>query len=319
MGGGYTVNIADLVRGADRLDEAARGLDATAEILASGLSESGGMIGDDEAGEIFAAVYKPASKEVLNQLACARQYMTLSAVNLHQAARNFQATEDAIVGDLGGAYPNPSGSPGAGMAPGWATSGGYAATPKGADENLPEVVGGTSGVDRWVWGDKYRGNPDKLRKVSKTWQAAHRRTEETLGDAQGALRIIADSLEGEMNQAIAGFFAGFVGEQCYPVKPDSTHSLLANLTSSCRQLDDACDRYAKHIDDSEGNFYRLLDAPWNDPIFGGNGNDRGLKSKVLGDTQIQSLAETAKALVDSRKRILAPPGQTVSPKSSGRE
>ncbi|MEU4862523.1 restriction endonuclease fold toxin-2 domain-containing protein [Kitasatospora aureofaciens] len=312
MDGGYKVDVKALVEGSWQLHQVSEDLLQTVTLLAGELSETGGMIGDDEAGEIFAKVYKPTAKTALNQMANACHFMGKGAETLLMNANAYLAAEDATAKHLLEASTDSS----VDLSQPWAAPEKCAPDPRGVGESLPEAVGQTSGVDKWVWGDKYRGDAGKLRKAAQTWQAAHRLTAQVLSDAQDAWSAVAEIHEGETAKAIALFFGAFVGRQGYPAKPEDDHTLLANLSSACKQLGDACENYAKHIDDAASIFNGWFDAPWDNPIFGGNGDDGGLKSKVLGDTQILSLADTPHVLDDTQKRIPVPQGQPAPPKPS---
>ncbi|MGW3077847.1 restriction endonuclease fold toxin-2 domain-containing protein [Kitasatospora sp. NPDC001132] len=317
MDGGYKVDVRALLSGSWQMHQVSEDLLNIVTLLARELSAAGGMIGDDEAGKIFASVYKPTAKTTLNQMANACHFMGQGSQTLLANANNYLAAEDAVAKQLLGASADPAGDATAGLAQPWMAAGQCAPDPRGIGESLPEALGKTSGVDRWVWGDRFRGDPDKLRKVAGSWQAAHRLTVQVLQSAQDAWRTVDAVHEGQTATAIASFFTAFVGRQDYPAKPDSTSTLLANLASACRQLGDACDRYAKHIDDSASFFNNWFVAPWDDPVFGGEGDDGGLKSKLLGDTQILSLASTPHALDDTQSRVPVPQGQPAPKPPSG--
>ncbi|WP_380286526.1 hypothetical protein [Kitasatospora purpeofusca] len=199
----------------------------------------------------------------------------------------------------------------------WQTAAQCALDPRGIGEQLGESVGRTGGVDKWVWGERFRGDASGLRKAAQTWQAAHRLTVQALSDAQDAWRTVGGIHEGATAKAINDYFLAFVGKQDYPARPGDDHTLLANLASACRQLAGACESYAKHIEDSASVFNGWFDAPWDSPIFGGNGDDGGLKPKVLSDTQILSLGDTAHVLDSTQQRVKVPQGNPAPPAPPG--
>ncbi|MFF7459139.1 restriction endonuclease fold toxin-2 domain-containing protein [Kitasatospora sp. NPDC008115] len=315
MDGGYKVDVRALVGGSWEMHQVSQSLLETVTLLARELAAVGAMIGDDEAGAVFAKVYKPAAKTTVNQLANACHFVGKGAETLLANATNYLAAEDSVAGKL--LEMNGAATGGPDLSKPWQTAGQCAPDPRGIGEQLGESVGRTGGVDKWVWGERFRGDAGGLRKAAQTWQAAHRLVVQALSDAQDAWRTVGGIHEGPTAKAINDFFIAFIGKQDYPARPGDDHTLLANLASACRQLGGACESYAKHIEDSASAFNGLFDAPWDNPIFGGNGNDGGLKSKVLADTQILSLGETAHVLDSTQQRVKVPQGQPAPPAPPG--
>ncbi|MER7848374.1 restriction endonuclease fold toxin-2 domain-containing protein [Kitasatospora sp. NPDC096077] len=313
MDGGYKVEVKALVEGSWQMHQISQDLLSTVTLLAQELSTAGGMIGADEAGEVFAKVYKPAAKTTLDQMANTCHFVGKCAETLLVNANNYLAAEDAVAKQILEASQDTSAS----LSQPWTSPGQCAPDPRGIGASLPEAVGTTSGVDKWVWGDLYRGDADKLRKTASAWRSAHRLTVQVLSDAQDAWRTVGGVHDGETAKAIASFFGAFVGKQPNPQTPSDANTLLANVPSACRQLADACDNYAKYIEDCSSVFNGWFDAPWDNPIFGGNGDDGGLKKKVVADTRILSLGDTVHVLDNTQKRITVPQGQPTPSTPSG--
>ncbi|MEU7040714.1 hypothetical protein AB0A77_06605 [Streptomyces varsoviensis] len=123
-----------------------------------------------------------------------------------------------------------------------------------------------------------------------------------LQDAQASART-ADSVHaGEAATAFDQYFKRTVGYGDPPERAQEDEPLVANLVAACTQLAKACDQYADHIDAAlrvalahKADLFRI-DAPWDAPMFGGNGDDGDLHLAVTGDSHIHALGDTAHAL-----------------------
>ncbi|WP_405735023.1 hypothetical protein OG607_41735 [Streptomyces sp. NBC_01537] len=274
--------------------------------LVAELSEQHAMAGDDDAGQTFASVYTESSRTVVDQLNYASVVMSSGAKGLLDTAQNYMAAESAAAAQLLGDTSDT----------------GVAAQPSNEDcsprpshhgEDLPEVVGETSGVDQFVFGDRYRGNPGKVRTVSTTWRKAAGVVEIAFHEAKDHWRRANLGHEGVAADGIEDYFKRFVGKGDPPGQPQEDEPLLPNLYASCRALSAACEKYADHIDTAlrqipkdENPLTGEFLWPWEKAELGGNGYDGGLSDLVAGDSTILRLANVPHALDSSQARIKVP-------------
>lgn len=105
-----------------------------------------------------------------------------------------------------------------------------------------------------------------------------------------------------------------MGLTCPPERAQENEPLVTNLVAACNQLAKACDRYADHVVDAKRKIQQhqadpfTFDMPWDQPMFGGNGYDGGLKDAVLDDPYIHRLGDVAHALYSSKARVRLPQG-----------
>ncbi|MGW7490770.1 restriction endonuclease fold toxin-2 domain-containing protein [Streptomyces sp. NPDC054786] len=297
----YRVHAVDLIDASWGMHTLNEELVETVLALARELAEQVGMVGDDDAGEVFANVYKSAARTSVNQLGEAAHAMGRGSDAVLQTANNYMAAESVAAKKMLEAM-GKSGA--AGLPTG--RSGNCTPAPRGRGEGLEEVVGETSTSTKWLLGDRFRGDPDKLRSVAATWRKVRAITERVHTEAQDCWLQAKRNHEGKTAEAIDRFFTKFVGWEC---------TLLANLPAACQQIANACDRYADHIEiahktalDDASDFFgeSSFQMPWEKPAFGGNGNDGGLLNAVVSDGRITQLASLAHNLDDSQARIPVP-------------
>jgi hypothetical protein len=167
--------------------------------------------------------------------------------------------------------------------------------------------------------DRFRGSPDKLRDVAGSWRAGGKMMVRFLEDAQAYAHTADQAHSGEAADAFRRYFAGFVGFAAPPSEAQQDETLVANLVAACHQLAKACDRYADHVEAAKKQIQQHdvdlfhVDAPWDSPMFGGNGDDGGLKNAVLNDPWIHRLGDVAHALDESEKRVKLPHGSDSPP------
>ncbi|MGX1759947.1 restriction endonuclease fold toxin-2 domain-containing protein [Streptomyces lydicus] len=275
------------------------------------LDEQAGMAGDDDAGRAFAALYHSASKTTVNQMGEAAHAMGRGSESLLQTANNYMATESKVAEDMLAAIGQRSTSE-----PYSGKSADCAPAPRGRGNELSEVIGETSAIDKYLVGDRFRGDPEKLRSVARTWRKAKNISERVLSDAQDCWRTAARNHEGKTAEAIDVFFNKFVGRDHPTAKAEPSCTLLANLPAACQQLANACDNYADHVEAaskkswgetaSDALFDSGGDSVWDNPAFGGNGEDGGLHAAVSGDDRIMGLASLGHSLDSSQSRVRVP-------------
>jgi hypothetical protein len=170
--------------------------------------------------------------------------------------------------------------------------------------------------------DRFRGSIEKLRDVAGTWHRGAKLMARFLEDAQSCTHTADNAHSGEAADAFRRYFKGFVGFAAPPGKAHPDEPLVANLVAACTQLAKACDRYADHVEAANKKIVQdradpfHVDMPWDQPMFGGNGDDGGLLDAVLGDPWIHRLGDVAHALDDSEKRVKLPPRLRRSPRPS---
>ncbi|WP_405612663.1 restriction endonuclease fold toxin-2 domain-containing protein [Streptomyces sp. NBC_00076] len=287
----------------------------TAIALFHELDRQHGMAGDDDAGSAFAKVYKSAAATTLDKIGFSAYVMGETGKGLMRNAREFMARESRVASailekqvDLTAGM----GDPGADCSESFL----------GLGQELPEVVGDTAWYDQYAPGgmsDRFRGSPEKLRDVADTWRRGGKLMVRFLEDAQACAHTADKAHSGEAADAFRRYFQGFVGFATPPERAQSEEPLVANLVAACNQLAKACDRYADHVEAAKKKIVQNqadpfhIDAPWDSPMFGGNGDDGGLLDAVLDDPWIHRLGDVANALDDSEKRVKLPQGSDDPP------
>ncbi|WP_338683203.1 restriction endonuclease fold toxin-2 domain-containing protein [Streptomyces acidiscabies] len=276
-------------------------------LLFTELSTNGGMAGDGEAGRAFAKVYKAAVTTVFDKAGFAHQVMANGAGALVKASEEFLKQESKIAAEILGQSPQ-----GPGIGP----------QPTGPDcnqrashnaEDLPEVVGETSGVDQYLFNERFLGQPQKLRAVAVTWREASKILADAYWDSDTAWKTAHLDQVGEAADAVQGFFEKFVGKTPPPGTVGESETLMANLPTACKMIADACDAYADHVETAKQRLpYEETSPtsdfqwPWEQPRFGGDGRDGGLHELVAGDLRIASLGNIPAALDSSKARVPMP-------------
>jgi hypothetical protein len=283
-------------------------------LLSVELSENGGMAGDGEAGRAFATVYKEAVKTVFDQSTFAHQVMANGARALLKSAEAYLRQESRIAAELLGQSPQ---GPDIGVQPS-----GPDCSPRGSHhaEDLPEVVSETSGVDQFLFNERFLGHPDKLRAVAGTWRAAAKILEVAYWDSEAAWQRATLDEVGQTADRVEEFFRKFVGKSSPPSEVSEDETLMANLPTACKMIANACDAYADHIEtakrrlpveetDPTGEFL----WPWEQPRFGGDGHDGGLHELVTADIRIAALGKIPPALDSSNAKVKMPRPDNDSP------
>lgn len=283
-------------------------------LLSTELSEHGGMAGDGEAGRAFATVYKEAVRTVFDKAGFAHQVMANGAGALLKSAQEFLKQESKIAAELLGQSPP---GPGIGAQPS-----GPDCSPRASHhaEDLPEVVGETSGVDQYLFNERFLGQPDKLRAVALTWRHAAKILEDAYWDSETAWKTATLDEVGETADAVERFFRKFVGKTPPPSEVSEDETLMANLPTACRMIANACDSYADHVEtakqrlpmDSNPIIGEFL-MPWEQPRFGGDGHDGGLHELIASDMRIAALGRIPHALDSSKARVKMPRPDNDSP------
>lgn len=287
----------------------------TAIALFHELDRQQGMAGDDDAGRAFAKVYKSAAATTLDKMGFSAYVMGETGKGLMRTAREFMARESRVVSailekqvDLTGGM----GDPGADCTESFL----------GLGQELPEVVGDTAWYDQYAPGgmsDRFRGSPEKLRDVAGSWRAGGKMMLRFLEDAQAYAHTADKAHSGEAADAFRRYFAAFVGFAEPPDEAQQDETLVANLVAACSQLAKACDRYADHVEAAKRKIAQdradpfHVDMPWDQPMFGGNGDDGGLHDAVLNDVWIHRLGNVANALDESERRVKLPQGSDRPP------
>ncbi|MFK8905444.1 restriction endonuclease fold toxin-2 domain-containing protein [Streptomyces sp. YS-3] len=297
-----------MVSGAMGLCETMRSARDTAIAMGQELSRQRGMVGDDDAGHHFAKVYVSAARTTLDQIGFSAHVLGETGRGLMRNAREFMATESAVVAAFLGKQVDLTASMGD---PGEDCPQQYL----GLGQELPEVVGDTSWWDQYAPGgrsDRFRGSPERLRDVAGCWRRGGELMVRFLEDAQAHASTASKAHSGEAAESFHTYFRASVGLGVPPQQAQSDEPLVMNLIAACNQLAKACDRYADHVEDAKLKiqFHKddplTFDMPWHQPVFGGNGYDGGLKDAVTGDPYIQQLGDVAHALDSSQSRIKLP-------------
>ncbi|MFE5401609.1 restriction endonuclease fold toxin-2 domain-containing protein [Streptomyces sp. NPDC056580] len=282
----------------------------TAIALFHELDRQHGMAGDDDAGRAFAKVYKSAAATTLDKMGFSAYVMGETGKGLMRNVREFMARESHIASailekqvDLTAGM----GDPGADCTESFL----------GLGQELPEVVGDTAWYDQYApagMSDRFRGSPEKLRDVAGSWRAGGKMMLRFMHDAQAYAHTADKAHSGEAADAFRRYFAGFVGFAEPPDQAQQDETLVANLVAACTQLAKACDQYADHVEAAKRKIIQdrtdpfHVDMPWDQPMFGGNGDDGGLLDAVLGDVWIHRLGNVAHALDESERRVKLPQG-----------
>ncbi|MGW7723832.1 restriction endonuclease fold toxin-2 domain-containing protein [Streptomyces canus] len=276
-------------------------------LLSAELSEHGGMAGDDEAGRAFAAVYKEAVKTLFEQAGFAHRVMAAGAGALLKSAEEFLKAEDRIAAELLAQSPQ---GPDIGSQPS-----GPDCSPRASHnaEDLPEVVGETSGVDQYLFNERFLGQPGKLRATAGSWRSAGKILENAYWDSAAAWKRATLDEVGETADRVEEFFRRFVGKRSPSSSVSEDETLMANLPAACKMIADACDAYADHIETAKQRLpYEETSPtgeillPWEQPRFGGDGRDGGLHELIASDMRITALGRIPPALDSSKSRVKMP-------------
>lgn len=287
----------------------------TAIALFHELDRQHGMAGDDDAGRAFAKVYKSAAATTLDKIGFSAYVMGETGKGLMHNAREFMARESSVASailekqvDLTPSMGNPAAD--------------CTESFLGLGQELPEVVGDTAWYNQYAPGgmsDRFRGSPEKLRDVAGSWRAGGKLMLRFLEDAQVCAHTADKAHSGEAADAFRRYFKGFVGFAAPAERAHPDETLAANLVAACAQIARACDRYADHVEEAQRKIIQhhadplAIDAPWDSPMFGGNGYDGGLRDAVLDDPWIHQLGDVAHAIDDSEERVKLPPGSDDRP------
>ncbi|MFD7261013.1 hypothetical protein [Streptomyces sp. NPDC059874] len=294
-----------MIRGSMGLIESMRGARDTAIALGHELARQHGMAGDDDAGRSFAKVYVSAASTALDKMGFSSYIFGARSRGLMRNAREFMAAESRQVSAFLGKQVDLTvgmGDPGADCAE----------TYLGLGQGLPEVVGETAWYDQYApagRSDRFRGSPEKIRDVAKSWQHAGSLLQRFLEDAQTYASIAGKAHSGEAADAFQSYFKHSVGLTCPPAKAQQDEPLVTNLVAVCSQLAKACHRYADHVEVAKTKIQEHksalfeVDMPWDTPMFGANGYDGGLHDAVLGDSWIRDLGDVAHALDSLRSPV----------------
>jgi hypothetical protein len=276
-------------------------------LLSAELSGNGGMAGDDTAGRAFATVYRQAVTTVFEQAGFAHRVMASGAGALLKSAEEFLKTESRIAAELLAQSPQ---APEIGAQPT-----GPDCSPRASHqaEDLPEVVGETSGMDQYLFNERFLGQPGKLRAVAGSWRSAGKILEDAYWDAEAAWKRATLDEVGVTADAVEEFFGRFVGKRPPSSAVSEDETLMANLPSACKMLADACEAYAAHIETAKARLpYEQTSPtsevlmPWEQPRFGGDGYDGGLHDLIAADTRITALGQIPPALDSARARVKLP-------------
>ncbi|WP_333762869.1 restriction endonuclease fold toxin-2 domain-containing protein [Streptomyces sp. IBSBF 2390] len=276
-------------------------------LLFTDLSSNGGMAGDGAAGRAFAKVYKEAVHTIFDKSGFAHQVMASGAGALLTASEELLKRDDKVAARL--LEQSPQGP-------------GISAQPSGPDcnprashntEALPEVVGETSGLDQYLFNERFLGQPHKLRAVAKPWRSAAKILEDAYWDSRDAWKTAKLDQAGETAEAVEHFFEKFVGKTPPPSEVGEQDTLMANLPTACKMLAGACDAYADHVETAKQRLPMENNSltgdfqwPWEQPRFGGDGHDGGLHDLIAGDARITSLGKIPHALDSSKSRVKMP-------------
>ncbi len=288
------------------INQAVAGVSAA---LVDELAEQAGMAGDDDAGSAFGRLYDSAAGATIDAIAHATNLIGGGSRTTFQAALTFMAKDAELASGL-----RAEGLIGADGATAPQQVPQCDESPLGQASGLPGIRGDTSTVDRWVWGDRFRGSPDKLRIVAGTWRKAQRITTRVLSEVQDCWDLVKPA-HGRTADATDRFFSQLCGYGPCLARVDDQEPLLANLPAACGQLAKACDNYADHLSTAKSRIPEdsLIDGLTNplkglfdNPVTGGNGEDGGLYDANAADPDITGLAAIPHALDHSRARVPVP-------------
>ncbi len=277
--------------------------------LVAELGEQRGAAGDDASGGLFGRLYGSAVDETIDSIARAVNLTGGGSETTFNAAVTFMKKDAELAQQLKnqGILTGPGED---------ARVPECARAATGQASSLPNVRGTTSGMDRYVWGDVYRGSPDKLRTMAHSWRTAERACGRLLDDVQAAWHLVKPA-RGKTAQATQRFFQNLCGYGPCLARVDDGEPLLANLPAACSQIAAACDAYADHITKAKSAASQMqhgLDGMFTDPFtlisespaLGGDGDDCGLHDAVAADPSITALGTIAHALDASRARVPVP-------------
>ncbi|MEY2229270.1 hypothetical protein [Streptomyces sp. BF23-19] len=233
-----------MIRGSMGLIETMRGARDTAIALGHELARQQGMAGDDDAGRSFAKVYAPAASMALDKMGFSSYILGATSRGLMRNAREFMAQESRTASAFLGKQVDLTvgmGDPGADCTESYL----------GLGQELPGVVGETAWYDQYApagRSDRFRGSPEKIRAVGRSWQHAGSLLQRFLEDAQTFASIASKAHSGEAADAFQSYFKHCVGLTCPPAKAQQDEPLVTNLVAGCSQLAKACARYADHVE-----------------------------------------------------------------------
>ncbi|MFL6140451.1 MAG: hypothetical protein ACJ72N_01100 [Labedaea sp.] len=199
--------------------------------LSDALSRDEGMAGNDGGADKFVARYDPAAKAVWSAFGSGIRTLGGIANGLVATANNYlKAAAHSTAGK-----PTPRQFPPLGvysdvMMPGPATA-------KGAGHSsVPDFL-----AKYWPNGD-----PDKLRDAARAWHTARDRIGDIVNALHGAVTSVTESNNTECLRAMNEFWDSLA-------KSGDQRALFTGLHDACGKLGDACDGYAKAIDDARHN------------------------------------------------------------------
>ncbi|MDI6408153.1 restriction endonuclease fold toxin-2 domain-containing protein [Streptomyces albus] len=300
---GMHLYATNMIKGSMGLVDVMKGVRDTTIALSTELgARQKGMAGDDDAGHNFSKVYTPAAKTTLDQLGFSAYVVGQTGAGLMRTAREFMAQEDKFVAAILGKQQDLT----AGMAD---PSDGCDGEFLNRGQKLPDVVGDTAWHHQYLASQRFRGDAGKARDVASSWRQAGKILDRLLDVAQGCARAANKAHGGEAADAFDRYFKRCVGFAAPPNRAQAEEPLVANLVAACHQLAKACDKYAEHVDkaykqigmDNSNIFH--VDNPFDNPRWGGNGNDGGLNDAVLGDPHIHQLKDVPRALDGSQGRV----------------
>jgi hypothetical protein len=283
--------------------------------LVDELAEQAGMAGDDDAGSAFSRLYDAAVESAVDGIAHAMNLVGGGSRSTFRAAVTFMAKDAELADQL-----RDEGVIGADGAVDPQQTPLCDQSRVGLASGVPNIRGTTSIADRWVWGQRFRGSPDKLRTVATTWREAERITSRVLDEVQACWDLVRPA-RGKTADATNRFFLRLCGHGPCLARVDDQAALLANLPAACAQLAQACEHYADHIATAKSRIPEQsltdplthpLEGIFGAPVFGGNGEDGGLYDANATDTAILGLADIPPALDHSRIRVPVPhPGDNI--------
>ncbi|WP_431980168.1 restriction endonuclease fold toxin-2 domain-containing protein [Streptomyces qinglanensis] len=304
--GGMHLYATNMVKGSLGLVDVMRGVRDTTIALSSEVGgHQKGMVGDDDAGHNFSKVYTPAAKTTLDQLGFSAYVVGQTGAGLMRTAREFMSQEDRVVAALIGQQQDLT----AGMAD---PSDGCDGEFLNRGQKLPDVVGETAWYSQYLGSQRFRGDPGRVRQVATSWRKAGKLLDRLVDSAQVCALAASKAHSGEAADAFDRYFRRCIGFSPPPGRAQADETLVVNLVAACLQLAKACDKYADHVDSaykqiSADSLNPLhMDNPFDNPRWGGNGNDGGLNDAVLGDRHIHQLGDVAAALDSSQKRVHLP-------------
>ncbi|MER5642211.1 restriction endonuclease fold toxin-2 domain-containing protein [Kitasatospora sp. NPDC002227] len=199
--------------------------------LVGSLDDAAGMAGDDDTGHAFATKYDPVAQSVVNALGRAVAQLGGTANGLYTMAVNYTRTE----ADIAASMMQPEQLP---------QSSDPQCDDQAKDVQIPTAVGHQNWAVREIIARFWpQGDPDKLRQAGTDWKRLAQLVSRlgTEGD-QLAQAVTTSSTASAVDSFATNWRAMHDG--CAPSGP-----LLNTLTSTAYQLGEACETYAKGIDD----------------------------------------------------------------------